>query len=61
VSWAFEAGVNPLWIAEQIGDRPETMLRTYAHCVRGEEPSLEFLSLQEPPSPSAARSPRASP
>ena len=55
VSWAFEAGVNPLWIAEQIGDRPETMMRTYAHVVRGDRPSLAFLSVQRDAQPVTMR------
>jgi integrase len=45
VSLAMDAGVNPVWIAAQIGDRIETMLRHYAHLIPGQNAHTEsFLS-----------------
>ncbi len=44
VSWALAAGRNPAWIAEQIGDRVETLLRHYAHLVPGQSGDLDFLN-----------------
>ncbi len=61
VSWALAAGVDTLWVADQIGDRPETMLRCYAHLVRGTAPDLSFLRVsQEPLGRSPARAAPAS-
>ena len=45
VSWALAGGADPLWVAAQIGDRPETMLRTYAHLLRGRAQPLDFLRI----------------
>ena len=59
VSWALQSGADPAWVAKQIGDRLETMLRHYAHFVPGTPSSHDFLRLTAPES--AARSPHLAP
>lgn len=55
VSWALAAGEDTAWIAKQIGDRLETMLRHYAHFVPGTESNHAFIDAAPA---SAARAPR---
>lgn len=45
VSWALAAGEDLAWIARQIGDRIDTMTRSYAHLIPGTSSSHDFLNL----------------
>lgn len=46
-SRALSAGVEPSWLAEQMGDRIETVLRHYARWIGGERDARELAKLEK--------------
>ena len=45
-TWAFQAGKNPRWIADQLGQAdPSTTLNHYAHAMREDDDDLSFAEL----------------